>query len=798
MSLLYKHLRVHQVFGANTDVGKTILTTALVRASAFTKPGAFYLKPVSTGSMDVADDEHIKRYTAPWKDRVFTECLYRYQEPVSPHLAVKLAAEQSGHSQPIIPSDETFVASIATHIRGCAAKIKQTSDMYVETAGGIHSPTLSGTTQVEAYRPLFLPTILIGDSKLGGISTTISAYESLVLRGFIVDSVLLFRDKYYRNWEYLQEYFADRGIQVTSLDPPPELLANPSENFVSTQQYYDSLMTPTAENGILTALKHLDSCHVKRLQELDSMPRRTLDSIWWPFVQHGLFKEEKDVNVIDSAYSDFFSIRTPPTDASSPPTSLLQPQFDGSASWWTQTFGHAHSSLTLAAARAAGRYGHVMFPRATNLPALKLAETLIHEGPGKGWASRAFFSDDGSTGMEVALKMALRAYSKRHNLDRASQKTLGILGLKGSYHGDTIGAMDACEEVGVYTCEWHNAKGFWLEPPSVSIQKGKVVVTVPPSIAGDTATRHEMESLSWTYDVQKRLSSELATVYKDYLRRTLSSLQARGSPRLGALVLEPLVMGAGGMIFVDPLFQRVLIDVVRNAEATPPSSTWSGLPVIFDEVFVGLHRIGMESTPPLLGVNPDISVNAKILTGGLVPLAVTLASNSIFEVFLSENKADALLHGHSYTAHAVGCEVANETLSLIKKVIASPEYTQAQQRWETSPGEASTVWSLWDPSFIDAVSRMERVSDVMALGTVLAIKLVDDNAGYTSHSAEEVFKPLLAPEDDRILFSSPGGAPFGVHYRTLGNIAYFMCSLTTTRGNLQTLEDKLWQILIPK
>ncbi|KAK7454514.1 hypothetical protein VKT23_011268 [Stygiomarasmius scandens] len=799
MSLLFKHLRVHQVFGANTDVGKTILTTALVRASAFTKSGVFYLKPVSTGSMDVADDEHIKRYTAPWSDHVFTECLYRYQEPVSPHLAVKLAAEQNGQSQPVIPTNETFITSIANHIRECARKTSRTSDLYVETAGGIHSPTLSGTTQAEAYRPLFLPTVLIGDSKLGGISTTISAYESLILRGYIVDSVLLFRDNYYRNYEYLQQYFADRGVHVASVEAPPEHLPNPQENFVSTQRYYDSLLTPDAEEGIFSSLKHLDQCHIRRLEELDSMPRRTLDNVWWPFVQHGSVKDEKDVTVIDSAYSDYFSIRAPDKSASFQ-SSLLQPQFDGSASWWTQTFGHTHSSLTLAAARAAGRYGHVMFPKATNLPALKLAETLIHDGPGKGWASRAFFSDDGSTGMEVALKMALRAYSKRHNLDRTSQKSLGVLGLKGSYHGDTIGAMDACEEDGVYTCEWHNAKGFWLEAPWLSMRHEQVVVTVPSSITGEgEPITYGMMSMASTYDVEKRLSEpdELATVYRDYLERTLTSLRKNGDFQLGALVLEPLIMGAGGMIFVDPLFQRVLVDVVRGLDSTPAKSGWSGLPVIFDEVFVGLHRIGMESTTSLLGVFPDISVNAKILTGGLVPLAVTLASKSIFEAFLSDNKADALLHGHSYTAHAVGCEVANETLALIKKVTSSEEYVQAQQLWGAGPGRENKVWSLWDPQFVEKVSEMDGiVSGVMALGTVLAIQLRDSKPGYTSHSAEAVFKPLLLPEeDDWTMFSSPGGAPFGVHYRTLGNVAYFMTSLTTSSSTLRTLEDKIWKIL---
>ncbi|ESK92356.1 onanonoxo-7-onima-8-eninoihtemlysoneda [Moniliophthora roreri MCA 2997] len=781
MSLLFKHLRIHQVFGANTDVGKTLLTTALVRASAASNKPVFYLKPVSTGPPEGADDKHIQRYTTSLRERVSIKCLFQYQEPVSPHLAAKLAADNGDLRG--IPSDDTFANSVANFIRQCASKSLDKAHMYVETAGGIHSPTLSGTTQAEAYRSLFLPTILIGDSKLGGISTTISAYEALVLRGYVVDCILLFRDEYYRNWEYLKDYFADRGVRVSTVQAPPERLADPSRNFEVTDRYYQGLLNENADDGIPQIITHLDNCHEARIADLQSMPRRTLNSVWWPFVQHGLFQDEKDVMVIDSAYSDYFSIQSPNQN---PGSSLLQPQFDGSASWWTQTFGHTNSSLTLAAARAAGRYGHVMFPRATHLPALQLAEYLVNEGPGKGWASRAFFSDDGSTGMEIALKMALRAYTSRQgsSLTTAEKKSLGILGLKGSYHGDTIGAMDACEE-GVYTCEWHNARGYWLDPPSVSIQNGKPIITLPAGVSSSDSgeTMMPAESLSWIYDVEARLQTPQADIYGTWIRRVLDNLQPRQN--LAALVIEPLVLGAGGMIFVDPLFQRVLVDAARKA----------GLPVIFDEVFVGLHRVGPESATSILGVKPDISVNAKVLTGGLVPLAVTLASDWIFRAFLSNNKADALLHGHSYTAHAIGCEVANETLRLIQKVVTGDHWKAAQQSWQTSD-TPSTVFSLWDPSFIDAVSKNPSVQEVMTLGTVLAIKLKDDDAGYASHSAEAVFKDLaVADTPDGSLSVSPGGAPFGVHFRTLGNVAYFITSLNSAPSTLRSLEDKIWRTL---
>ncbi|KAF8907364.1 pyridoxal phosphate-dependent transferase [Gymnopilus junonius] len=745
MSTLFKHFRVHQVFGANTNVGKTILTTGLVRASAQKGKDVFYLKPVSTGPLTDADDHHVTRYTKSLAKSIHAECLFRYDEPVSPHLAAKLKGDITGDITP--PSDGTVVSSVANRIREHAMSTSRHSHMYIETAGGVHSPALSGTSQADCYRPLFLPTILIGDSNLGGISSTIASYESLLLRGYIIDTVLLFRDEYYQNAEYLKPYFTDRGIFLSTVDRPPEVLSNPSDNFASTEKYYASITT--SEDGLAHVVDHLDTCHVKRLEELESMPRRALDSIWWPFVQHGLVQGEKDVTVIDSAYSDFFSITNKDSSAGSvSKRSILEPQFDGSASWWTQTLGHAYPALTLAAARASGRYGHVMFPQSVHLPALKLAERLVNDGPGKGWASRAFISDNGSTGMEVALKMALRAFSARHGKDLKNEekKSLGILGLKGSYHGDTIGAMDACEE-GVYTCEWHNAKGYWLDPPTVGFKDGEVFVDIPASLASfSQSTSIRAESLSWLYEVENRLHTPLARAYALYITRALESVQARGGPKLAALVLEPLLMGAGGMLFVDPLFKRVLIDAVR------------GMPVIFDEVFVGLHRIGTESSSPILGVYPDISVNAKILTGGLLPLAVTLASN--------DSKAKALLHGHSYTATRSGRAAS----------------------WAKPDGQKSPVWSLWDPTFVNAISKLPQVKETMALGAVLSIKVQDDSA--------ELFHPLkLASQDEGTLSTAPGGTPFGIHYRTLGDVAYFMTSLNTRAAVIRSIEDKIWKTL---
>lgn len=607
---------------------------------------------------------------------------------------------------------------------------------------GVHSPILTGTSQVEAYRPLLLPSILIGESKLGGISTTISAYESLHLRGYTIDGILLFKDDYYKNYEYLELYFKEKDIQCWSFPPPPPKLIDEKErDHTELTRYIISL---TQNEGISLVVDELTQKHISRLKELESMPSRARETFWWPFVQHNHVKSDTDVSAMDSAYGDYFNVHRA-SSSSNTSTSIqseLVPYFDGSASWWTQALGHSNTDLTLAAANAAGRYGHVMFPQAVHLPALKLAERLLKDGPGRGWASRVFYSDDGSTAMEVALKMALRSTAKRYDIPPGvGRKRLGILGLAGSYHGDTIGAMDACQE-GVYTCEWHDAKGYWIDPPSIGMKDGSVRINFPETLRKELQVeKTSFSSIQDVYNVSGRTNSLLAIRYREYFKRLLERFDMYDRtklPQLGAVVLEPLVMGAGGMIFVDPLFQAIMIEMVREVDPLRSDDDWKGLPVIFDEVFIGLHRLGYLSAGPVLGLQPDISANAKILTGGLVPLAVTLARKSIFDTFLGDSKADALLHGHSYTAYPVGCAVGNKTLDLLQDLSQSEAWEVARQKWKTSNSAASTTdaWSFWSPSFVKQVSYNNLVEDVMTLGTLLAIKFRSSEHGMPFLSSQ--------------------------------------------------------------
>jgi dethiobiotin synthetase/adenosylmethionine--8-amino-7-oxononanoate aminotransferase len=190
---------------------------------------------------------------------------------------------------------------------------------------------------------------------------------------------------------------------------------------------------------------------------------------------------------------------------------------------------------------------------------------------------------------------------------------------------------------------------------------------------------------------------------------------------------------------------------------------------------------------------------------------VTLTSKSIFEAFLSDKKGDALLHGHSYTAHAVGCEVANEALALMENISLSDDWISAKASWAKPDGSESPMWSLWDPNFITAISNLPNVEETMTLGSVLSIRVRDPTGGEAFwrcmcrclHLLQDTHRILLKQcynrsanfESGQWDIPAPGASPFSIHYRTLGDVAYFMTSLNTSPSVIRSVEDRIWQAL---
>ncbi|KAG9233962.1 onanonoxo-7-onima-8-eninoihtemlysoneda [Amylocarpus encephaloides] len=763
-STLHRHLKTHLIFGANTSLGKTIISTLLLRNT----PYSHYLKPVSTGPSREADDGHISKFAASAK----VKCLYQYKEALSPHLAA------TGD----VPNDLTILRGVQEYVQ----RIKEDSgrgSLFLETAGGVHSPTPSGTSQADAYRPLRWPICLVADSRLGGISASISAFESLHLRGYDLDVVCMFEDGQYQNHVYLRDYFEKKGVNLVAIPRPPERNQVVEKDEEKLGEWYEKV---GGSDVVKEMAESLMERHKTRLSNIDSMAGRAYNKIWYPFTQHTSVSP-RNILTIDSASGDCFQGHK--ASERNKELEVLEPMFDGSASWWTQGLGHGNPELSLAAAYSAGRYGHVMFAGTIHEPALKLAENLLKHLQNLR-LQKCFFSDNGSTGMEVATKMALSAAYEKYKWDKPKNE-IGVIGLKGSYHGDTIGAMD-CSEPSTFNekVHWYKGRGYWFDFPQVKMINGQWTVRAPevPELADVSS---EYNSLGEVFDIQARLSSPIARKYRRYVRETLHKLVKEDKMTFGALIMEPVILGAGGMLSADPLFQHCLVEVVREGSSlfgpamTSPASdpdAWSGLPVVFDEVFTGLYRLGRFSAASLLQIDPDVSVHAKLLTGGLVPLCTTLASNSIYSAFLGSEKRDALLHGHSYTAHPIGCHVANTSLTRMREMDQDGSWQTFKNGWGgESKTNKSSVWSMWSEDFVRSVSKQESVESVFALGSVLAISLCDDaNAGYSSSVAAGLQQWLSSGENGP-----------KVHSRVLGNVFYLMASQKTSQVMIQSLEATL-------
>jgi adenosylmethionine-8-amino-7-oxononanoate aminotransferase len=279
---------------------------------------------------------------------------------------------------------------------------------------------------------------------------------------------------------------------------------------------------------------------------------------------------------------------------------------DGIASWWTACHGYNHPHIRGAVERQLAAMPHVMFGGLVHEPALTLARRLVGLlAPGD--LDRVFFSESGSVAVEVALKMAVQYWRNQGRRDRSR-----FLAFTGGYHGDTTGAMAVSDPQG----NMHAAfRGLLPE---------QITVDLP-------------------VDEQSTAAFETAL--------------ERHAHELAAIIVEPLVLGAGGMRFHDAKVLRTLRTTADRHE----------LLLIFDEIFTGFGRTGAMFAFQAAGVVPDIVTLSKALTGGTLPLAATIAGKKVFEAFWSDDPSHALMHGPTFMANPLACAAANASLDLFER-----------------------------------------------------------------------------------------------------------------------------------
>jgi adenosylmethionine---8-amino-7-oxononanoate aminotransferase len=328
---------------------------------------------------------------------------------------------------------------------------------------------------------------------------------------------------------------------------------------------------------------------------------------------------------------------------------------DGMASWWTACHGYNHPHIRAAVERQLATMPHVMLGGLVHEQALTLARRLAGLLPGD--LDRVFFSESGSVAVEIAMKMALQYWRNRGERGRTK-----FVAFKGGYHGDTTGAMAVSDPDGGF----HDMfRGLLPE---------HFILDLPEDDAGAAA---------------------------------LHTFLRRNGEAIAGLIVEPLVQGAGGMLFHGP-------DVLRRLRE---AADRHGVLLIFDEIFTGLGRTGTMFACEAAGVVPDIVTLSKALTGGTLPLAATVARKHVFEAFWSDDTNKALMHGPTYTGNALACAAANASLDLFEREPRLEQVTAISEQMARELGDCRGLPGVKDVRVKGAIGvvEMERIEDAGAL-----------------------------------------------------------------------------------
>ncbi|MGB6537098.1 MAG: adenosylmethionine--8-amino-7-oxononanoate transaminase [Xanthobacteraceae bacterium] len=371
---------------------------------------------------------------------------------------------------------------------------------------------------------------------------------------------------------------------------------------------------------------------------------------------------------------------------------------DGMASWWTACHGYNHPHIRGAVERQLTVLPHVMFGGLVHEAALTLARRLVGLFAPSD-LDRVFFSESGSVAVEVALKMAVQYWRNRGVRSRRR-----ILSFRNAYHGDTAGTMAVSDP----QSSMHAAFRGLLPR--------QITADLPVDGASTAA---------------------------------LDTLLAKRSDEIAAIVVEPLVQGAGGMRFHDAQVLRTLRALADRHEVL----------LILDEIFTGFGRTGSLFAFQAAGVAPDIITIGKALTGGTLPLAATIARRKVFEAFWSDDPAHALMHGPTFMANALACAAANASLDLFER---EPRLDQAAQI------------SLALSRDLEACRGLHRVKDVRVLGAIGVVEL----------DRIENLNALRQSFIDQ-----------GVFIRPFGSIVYLTPAFTIAPAELAKLTDAIGIVL---
>ena len=410
--------------------------------------------------------------------------------------------------------------------------------------------------------------------------------------------------------------------------------------------------------------------------------------IWHPYTQMQLVPRAVGVNRGEGAYLYLSDSRK---------------VLDGISSWWVTLHGHAHPKIAKAIAEQAAKLEQVIFAGFTHETASLLARKLVEITP--DGLDKVFFSDNGSTAVEAAIKMAIQYWELRGE-DRTE-----ILALEHAYHGDTFGAMSA------------SARGYFTDP-------------FEPYLFSVKRLRFPQPLPNPRLEKAGGLSSEEELFLKEFRK-------AAAAKKTAAFIYEPLLLGSGGMLIWREEILEEALNIAKENDIL----------CIGDEVLTGFGRTGTMFASDSVSTKPDLMTLSKGITGGFLPMGITMASKKIFDAFLSDDRKKTFFHGHSYTGNPISCAAALASLKIFKE---EPVFDRIK------------AIELAHTEFAPAIAAKHNLKH-RQIGTVSVLEPKDSTGYLNKKSLEWAAKAL----------------EMGLLIRPLGDTIYLLPPYATTREDLE-------------
>jgi len=677
------------IVGTDTEIGKTVVSAGL--AALLAEKGGLdvgVMKPISCGGLS---------------DILFLQKACQAKDPLS--IANPIALRE-----PLAPLSAAEIEGVDIDLdsinKALSELSKKHETLIIEGVGGTMVPITDNYSLIDLVQDTALPVIIVSATRLGTINHTLLTIEALKKRGIAIAGLIFnqgnSKDKggAAKSGPRLIEKLT--GIPILGIIPKISNLSVEGGQLGNLKSVFRKSV------DIAPLLKLMGNISgVKRHKELEKWDKKY---VWHPFTQSSEWDKE-DITIIAKGRGVYIE------------DTLGNRYLDGNSSYWVNIHGHGAQGVSDGIIEQLSKIAHSTLLGQGNIPSIELAKKLVEITP-KG-LDRVFYSDDGSTAVEAALKMAFQYWQ---NLSGGKSNKKRFVSLDISYHGDTIGAVSLGG------------------------------IPLYHRIFGELCFDNIPAPAPYCYRCPLNLTHPSCNLK---CADRLEEIIAKDRENIAAIIIEPLIQMPGGVITQPEGYLTRVREITKKYNVL----------MIADEVAVGFGRTGKMFACQHENVSPDIMTMSKGITGGTMPLAVTMASEEIFSAFTGEYKdCKTFFHGHTYTGNQLGCAASLSNIELMEK----NRVIQNMKRKISKIAKS-----------LKQFANLRNVGDIRQRGMIVGIELVTDKEKKTPYPIETRIGNRVAHEAKKR----------GMIIRPIGNVVIFVPPLVSSKDELRMMTDIMFEAI---